>query len=206
MPFPGLKKFGVNGRVFDVNETVRNLQSNGYKKQKVDRYAYIYSRIRCDSGLPPDDKENWSDAELYYALTDLGVVIDIKDVMFRRKVLLPSERSSNHFKKYSVSNVYLSSKISGLIGPPRFIEATVTHVKDNSVYFITRREWHDEQSYWQGRKGVASLDEPDILLRGEYDFLTNNPEQLDIWLTDVSKSANGDFEEFESAFNKMCCK
>ncbi len=199
--FPGSSTFIYNRNIFSVPEVINAYRNNGCDPGMVNITSYDFSQLRAYSGLRRNDRESWIDAELFLGLRSMGVEIAKEEVLVRRRVLLPSERRVNHFKRSDVAVVYLSSQVPGLIGLPRFVDATVNNSEHKSVYFITKREWHDLDK--RGRQGVAELDDPCIMLLGEYQYLVSYPDQLDLWLEGAREKRQEDFPEFEEAMREQ---
>ncbi len=189
----------IGGVKYPVDQMVQEYRLNGYDKEKVDRIAYQLSELRMAMGSPRADETNFADAELFWALRTKGISVNDGEIVLRRRVLLPEERSESHFIKNGPVVVFLDTQMLGLIGKDRFIEATVTIVLEGRVDFTTKREWFDESKIsgsshsldnpalyhgLGGKNGWAYLNEPSILRPEEYELLSS-PDQAKLWLMEI---------------------
>lgn len=121
------------------------------------------------------------------------------------EVTLPSERKNDHFGRnpgvvYRVA-FYVNSKTPNNDGNLRFVKGTVTFVGEEDgarvVYFYGDSSWNTVDDVFNGRKGKANINDPEIMLEWEYDHFKEHPNYLKKWLMKVKADP-----EFKKALGK----
>lgn len=117
------------------------------------------------------------------------------------KPYLPQLRPYDYFNVDDEVVMYFGSDSEKLVGYPRFINGKVIEGyrhHDGMVSFITDEVWHSGD-YHDGKGGGSGANRADILLKSEFDYLTQNPDYLNMWLNQLEEHKDGDYAEFKRA-------
>ncbi|RLE46430.1 hypothetical protein DRJ25_04190 [Candidatus Woesearchaeota archaeon] len=116
------------------------------------------------------------------------------------KPYLPQLRPMNLFREGSEVIVYLGDIDDvEVIVDEQFIEGKIVSNEEWFVLFESDERWH-KGDYQEGRGGLSGLLRPDILSKKEFEYLTQNPDFLDLWLKQIPNEEH--YEGFKQAIRK----